>query len=220
MRCSTHILRNARICVVIGVAIADAVLVCTVRGTWSCYWLFAVGCWVLLNLYWALASRKMKPALGGVTVGGVTAWLFSLMEFVVYALPLSSVPLLGWRWAPHFATVEVLGAMMCALGVGFAIWSRHVLAGSWNNIPRLRDAHALVTHGPYAIVRHPIYFGFMLSTVGLILVLLEVRALVLFVDLVVFFRKMEPEEKILRQTYPIEYPEYELKVKRLLPFIW
>jgi protein-S-isoprenylcysteine O-methyltransferase Ste14 len=208
-------MRTIRFWVVLAVVFADGVLVLFGRVAWNHYWLFAVLCWAVLNVYWALAARKTKPVSGS-----RIAWLFSLMEFLVYCLPLSSVPILGWRWAPRFAPVEILGAAMCASGAGFAIWSRHVLAESWNNTITLREGHALVTRGPYAMVRHPIYFGFMLLTVGLILVLPEVRALVLLTDIIVFFRRMAPEERNLRATYPKEYAEYERNVKRLLPCIW
>lgn len=111
-------------------------------------------------------------------------------------------------------------AQPCVPRVGFAIWSRHVLARSWNHLATLRDGHALLTQGRYSIVRHPIYFGFILLAIGLIVVLLEVRALVLLVDIVVFFRKIKPEESILRATYPKQYPEYEKRVKRLFPCTW
>jgi protein-S-isoprenylcysteine O-methyltransferase len=200
---------------VLGVVFADYLLALLTPGHWNHPWLFAIGCWAVLNGYWALANRKAKPVLSSPIL-----WFVSVAEFLLYALPLSSLPLLGQRLAPRYTSLEVVGAAMCAFGVAFAIWARHVLAGSWNNVATLQNGHALVQHGPYALIRHPIYFGFMTSTVGLILVLPEVRALVLLTDIVFCFRKMKPEEKILRDTYPNDYPVYEQRVKRLLPCIW
>ncbi len=202
---------------VFAVVIADCVLLHLMPGPWNHYWLFAVGCSAVLNVYWTLAARKTRPVL---TRWSWILWLVSVAEFLLYSLPLSSVPILGRRLAPHFSAVELLGALMCAFGVGFAIWSRRVLAGNWNNVATLRDGHALVQEGPYAIVRHPIYFGLMMLQAGMILALGEVRALVWLIDITVFFRRMKPEERILRNTYPNEYPEYERRVKRLLPGIW
>jgi protein-S-isoprenylcysteine O-methyltransferase Ste14 len=147
-------------------------------------------------------------------------WLVSLAEFSLYALPLSSVPLLGWRFTPRIGAVEALGAVMCACGAGFAIWSRRALAESWNNVVALREGHALVQDGPYAMVRHPIYFGFLLVQTGMILALGEVRALVWVLDIVVFFRRIRPEERLLQARYPDEYAEYARRVKRLVPGIW
>jgi protein-S-isoprenylcysteine O-methyltransferase Ste14 len=199
----------------VGVALADCLVVGFRPELGDGYWLVAVICWTALNVYWAVASRHMRLAPGSRCL-----WLLSMGELLLYALPLSSVPILGFRLVPRTPAVELLGAAWSVLGVGFAIWSRHVLAGSWNSNVALRDGHALVQRGPYAIVRHPIYCGFMMLIVGLILVLLEVRALVLLVDLVVFYRRIKPEEKILREKYPEAYPAYAQSVRRLIPCIW
>jgi len=77
-----------------------------------------------------------------------------------------------------------------------------------------------VQAGPYAMVRHPIYLGFLVAAVGMFLVLGEVRALVCFCHTAQCFQKMKSEESVLRAAYPDEYPEYERRVKRLVPCIW
>jgi len=210
-------MRVTRPCLVIGVVLVDAVLLWVLPGPWNYYWLFAVGCWVVVNLYWAWAGRKAVPMLGR---WSWAIWLLSVGEFMICCLPLSSVPILGQRSVPRFPVVEIVAAGMSALGTGLAIWARHILAKNWNNVPSLRDNHALVQQGPYAIIRHPIYAGFIMSAVGMILVLGEIRGLVLLIDIVVFFRRLKPEETILGSTYPSEYPAYERRTKRLIPFIW
>jgi protein-S-isoprenylcysteine O-methyltransferase Ste14 len=59
-----------------------------------------------------------------------------------------------------------------------------------------------------------------LAAVGMFLVLGEVRALVCLCHVTQFFNKMRFEEGVLRETYPDEYPDYERRVKRLVPRIW
>lgn len=212
-----RLLQVTRPCVVLSVAVVDGLLLCLLRGPWNYYWLFAVGCWVVLNLYWAWSARQTLPVL---RPWSWLLWSVSIAEFLLYSLPLSSVPILGQRLGPRFTAVEAVGAGLCVLGATVAIWSRRVLARSWNYAPALRDGHVLVQHGPYAIIRHPIYLGFMLLTAGMVIVLPEVRALPLLPDIAAWIRKMRVEESILRSSYPIEYPEYERRVKRLLPYIW
>lgn len=215
MLTAAHISRFARIWLVIAVVFTDSFLFWFTHVPWNSYWLFAIGCWSFLNVYWTLVARNTKPVSGS-----RTHFLLFVAEFLLYCLPLSSIPILGQRFIPSFVAVEVLGAVMCAFGVGFAIWSRRILAESWSPVVRLRDCHEFVQNGPYAIIRHPIYFGFIMSAVGMILVLGEVRALVLLWDIGVFLRRMKPEERILRAAYPNEYPEYERRVRRLLTGIW
>jgi protein-S-isoprenylcysteine O-methyltransferase Ste14 len=207
--------RFSRIWLVLAVVFTDSILICFTHVPWSFCWLFAVGCLGVLNFYWTLSARNTKPVSGS-----KMHFLFFAASFMLYSLPLSLIPILGQRFMPRFAALEILGAVMCAVGVGVAIWSRRVLAESWSPVVALRDHHALVQAGPYAIIRHPIYFGFMMSAVGMILVLGEIRALVLLFDIGLFFRRMKPEERILRATYPNEYADYEGRVKRLLPYVW
>ena len=89
------------------------------------YWLFTLSCWLVLDISWVIAARHTKP---GITAG--QSWATLSVAFLVYALyclPLSSVPLLGQRVLPRLVALQALGALMCMLGVGFAIWSRSVL---------------------------------------------------------------------------------------------
>ena len=189
-----------------------------VHGPWNYYWFFAMGCGAVLDVYWALSARATTPV---VPPGQRRlAVLTSVLTQALYYLPLSSVPLLGQQIVPRFASLEIFGASMCAGGVGFAIWARRILAGNWKPAATLQERHALVQTGPYAIVRHPIYFGFLMTWVGMFLVLGEVRALICFWHAEKVLRRMRAEEDILRAAYPDDYPDYERRVKRLLPCIW
>jgi protein-S-isoprenylcysteine O-methyltransferase Ste14 len=78
----------------------------------------------------------------------------------------------------------------------------------------------LVQRGPYAIIRHPIYLGLLVAVAGMVLALGELRAFALLFGVEILLKKMGQEESILRAAFPSEYPEYEQRVKRLLPWIW
>ena len=212
------ILRALWIWPFVAVIFAVLVLAGEVHGPWNYYWFFAMGCWLVLDAYWVLAARTTKPIIppGQYRLAVLT----SVVIHLLYCLPLSSVPLLGQHILPRFVSLKILGAFMCAMGVGFAIWARHILAGSWNAAVSLQKRHALVRAGPYAIVRHPIYLGFLLTAVGMAFVLGEARALVSLCHVTQFFYKMRFEESVLRAAYPNEYPDYERRVKRLVPCIW
>jgi protein-S-isoprenylcysteine O-methyltransferase Ste14 len=188
------------------------------RDSWNGYWIFTMGCWASLDVCWALAARRSTPIVAGGRSG--SAPLAVVLIYAIYCLPLGSVPLLGQRVMPRFSALELFGALMCAFGVMFSIWARHILSENWNAAATAREGLTLVQHGPYAIVRHPIYLGFLAAVVGMILALGEVRALVLLMGVELLLKKMGQEESVLQATFPTEYPQYERRVKRLLPWIW
>ncbi len=74
--------------------------------------------------------------------------------------------------------------------------------------------------GPFAIVRHPIYSGLILGSAGFALMvsgwLTWVYAGALFLVLDVKSRR---EERWLAERFP-DYPAYQRRVRKLLPFIY
>ncbi|HEY4415346.1 MAG TPA: isoprenylcysteine carboxylmethyltransferase family protein [Verrucomicrobiae bacterium] len=212
------VLRALGIWLFLAVVFIGLVLIGVGHGPWNYCWFFAMGCWLLLDTYWVVGTLTTKPIM--LPRHYRRAVIVSFMVHAVYCLPLSSVPVLGQQILPHFIPLKILGAFMCATGVSFAMWARHILAGNWNAAVALQQRHVLIRAGPYAIVRHPIYFGFFLMALGMFLALGEVRGLACLAHALQFFEKMKFEEDILRTTYPDEYPGYERRVKRLVPFVW
>ena len=102
-------------------------------------------------------------------------------------------------------------------GTLFAIWAGLVLGRSISMLP---EARQLVTWGPYAFVRHPLYLGEIVATVGVALQYMSVWAL-LFVGLQCTFQvlRMKNEERLLFQVFP-EYGDYMVRTARLIPGLY
>jgi len=63
---------------------------------------------------------------------------------------------------PQSTVIGWTAAVLSVIGVGFAIWARAHLGRNWSSRPATKEHHELVTTGPYAYVRHPIYTGIIL----------------------------------------------------------
>jgi len=80
------------------------------------------------------------------------------------------------------------------------------------------EARRLVTHGPYRVVRHPLYICEEVAVIGVFIQVLSPLAVFIFIMHAVFqVRRMLNEETVLEGTFP-EYAEYARRTPRLIPF--
>jgi len=78
-----------------------------------------------------------------------------------------------------------------------------------------------VTTGPYRLVRHPGYLGFILSVMGIALALGSLAALACEIIAVGFILwRIRREEAMLAERFGEEYRQYARKTRRLVPFIY
>jgi protein-S-isoprenylcysteine O-methyltransferase Ste14 len=105
------------------------------------------------------------------------------------------------------------------LGFGFALWARMHLGRNWGIPMSLRQGHELVTSGPYAYVRHPIYSGLMLAMIGSVLAVGLVWLALLVISFVYFLVSARTEEKMMVAQFPDAYPAYRQRTRMLIPFV-
>ena len=87
-------------------------------------------------------------------------------------------------------------------------------------VPHPRDDAQLVVSGVYAIARHPMYGGLILTAFGWALVAASPLTLALAVVLLLFFGlKSRREEVWLRERYE-GYPAYAARTKRFVPWLY
>lgn len=81
------------------------------------------------------------------------------------------------------------------------------------------DGKSLVTSGPYALTRNPMYLGTLLIGMGVILLLLKWWAGLIFlaVYLAIYLPQISKEEKKLRIFFGVEFRDYCRKTPRFFP---
>ncbi|MDE2049880.1 MAG: isoprenylcysteine carboxylmethyltransferase family protein [Gammaproteobacteria bacterium] len=183
-------------------------------------WAAFVICWLVLAQFNKKASRSWSrptawglrlPVLAGVLVvillrrHGVPG----LFTSVARTLPLR-VGIAG-HW---------LGVGLCLAGFGFAFWARVHIGRNWGMPMSLRQDHELVTSGPYAYVRHPIYTGIMLAMIGSALTLGVLWLLLFALYFAYFILSARTEEKMMLAQFPDSYPAYRRRTKMLIPFVF
>lgn len=81
----------------------------------------------------------------------------------------------------------------------------------------MAEARRLVTHGPYALVRHPLYICEEIAVIGLFIQVISPAAfLIVMGHAMLQFRRMLNEEQVLKATFE-EYESYAARTPRLIP---
>ncbi len=163
-----------------------------------------------------MPDRQAIQREGRATFAVRVVLFFLLMAFLVlYVLNVSwmgalSIPFPGWlRWSGFFLGLASLA---------FWIWAQKALGKEWSPQLQLREEHHLVTTGPYARVRHPIYtamFGYGTS-------LALVTANWVFIGLAVLvigglIARAPKEEKMMLEEFGEEYKAYIQSTGRFFP---
>ncbi len=116
-------------------------------------------------------------------------------------------------WVPLYpiSTALVLG------GTLFALYTVLALGRSLSMLP---EARVLVTEGPYAVIRHPLYLGEAIALTGLTLQHLSPWAVAILALQCAFqLERMKSEERVLSGTFP-KYRDYMARTARLVPKVY
>lgn len=185
------------------------------RSVIASFWL----CWAV---YWALASIAVKPSARRESI---VSRLLHVVPLAVAVLllwtPALPIPVLRLRFLPPATWLPWTGVALVAVGLLFTIWARIHLGRNWSGIVTLKKDHELVTGGPYALVRHPIYSGLLLAFCGWAIATGEWRGvLAVAIAGAALWRKLRVEERWLHEQFGSAYDGYRQRAAALVPFVF
>ena len=166
-----------------------------------------------------LLARRMR---GGPTAERLTAQKIIMSIVSAGFIALLAVPALDHRfaWSQMPAAVALAGDALMAIGwlVIFLVFRENSFSSATIEIA---DDQKVVSTGPYAWVRHPMYAGALLMLLGMPVALGSWwGVLVLLAMLPALIWRVFDEEKLLTENLP-GYTEYRQKVRfRLIPGVW
>ncbi|HTO56252.1 MAG TPA: isoprenylcysteine carboxylmethyltransferase family protein [Pseudomonadales bacterium] len=186
------------------------------------HWDIVAACWLALVVYWTVNGLRVRAPKRSVSlVFTIPNTLLLYAGFVLALMQKFDVAPLSTRIVPSTEGFGLVGAMLTASGVAFAIWSRRVLGHSWSATARVVADQRLISGGPYAFVAHPIYTGILLALLGTALVGGTVgHALGLGLVAVSFGHKARMEERLMCAEFGDAYVAYRRSVKFLIPFVF
>ena len=119
---------------------------------------------------------------------------------------------------PRFASrlSEFAGGALIVVGLLLLVVAGGLFRRAGTDLIPFRNVSALVTNGVYRITRNPMYLGMALILLGCAITVGSTLALgvpVAFAT-IIELRFIRPEEAMLRERFPGQYPEYCRRVRR------
>lgn len=173
--------------------------------------------------YWIFSeqvARHAKPIVKQMTLRDWGERSVTLLFGLMIAAQLLGINLLPFS---NTATIQVLGLLLVALGIGISMSARRTLGVNWAHAAeyQIKKGQTLITNGIYAYIRHPIYVGMSLAYVGAELVagswLFLPSILIL---MIITTRQAQKEEELLGTTYGKAYQTYKTTSHRFIPFLY
>jgi protein-S-isoprenylcysteine O-methyltransferase Ste14 len=168
-----------------------------------------------------LPERSSRTPMARFQVGFVLVSLV-ISALIIYLL---WIPLPVSIAAPMVVIFQAGGLVLFLAGLCLTFWARRTLGAMWgistSRQVKLLPDHRLIQNGPYAWVRHPMYLGWWVSILGLVLVYRTLILLGIFImSLVIFYRRARLEESVLAEKFGDEWKAYAARSKCLIPFIY
>ena len=163
----------------------------------------------------------------GRTVGLSGNWLHSWWFYLASSLFFFGIAYWGWKPLPltfspsiRIATL-IVGSLLYFPGMLFLLWGRVTLGKNYfvstGFGAQLFKGHQLITSGPYAIVRHPMYAGLTLAAMGSLLIYATWTTVYFACFAPLMFVRARREEAALSAEFGEQWQEYCRRVPMFLP---
>jgi protein-S-isoprenylcysteine O-methyltransferase Ste14 len=177
--------------------------------------------WIAFLLYWQIKATDTKTTQ---RLEHAASRILRVLTFLIVIVLLSTTRIpLRWLYLqlwPVGLWPFWLGAAVTIAGLLFAVWAREHLGRNWSRSVTIKQGHELITTGPYAVVRHPIYTGILTGFLGMAIAISQVRGFIVFVLIfLVFWVKLRMEEEWMRSQFGERYATYARQTAALVPYL-
>lgn len=177
---------------------------------------------ILFYGIWRGAQRQ-----AGLTTGRTGTWLRSPWFYLSSSALFFGICYFGWIPLPLRVTqpihtgMLVAGSLLYFPGMWFALWGRLALGKNYfvstGFGAQLFTGHQLVTSGPFAIVRHPMYTGIFLAALGSLLIYSTWTTLLFAFFAPLISVRARREEYALAIEFGEQWKEYCKRVPAFFP---
>lgn len=181
----------------------------------------------IASIHLAISQRQLRHAGAGESALGPRAegaWLAAgtgmaiLMFGVSVVARLANPDWLPWMELPLSSAFRWLGVPTMILGATLHVWGARHLGRNLTVTIGTIQGHTLVTTGPFRWLRHPLYTGGMVESIGVCLLLASgIVTIGAFTFWLLIIIRTPREEALLRKRFGEDYARYAEQVGRFLP---
>lgn len=183
---------------------------------------YAIGIVIVL---WIRRKPFWQPKTGGETTaeekGDRSFWLYLPGMMAAFFIPPAETLYLAGI-LPRNEIFEWTGMALVTLGGGLFLWARRTLRAAYSGHLAVTAGQPLVQSGPYRVVRHPAYLGYLLVSLGICLGYSSLFGLIsipaLLLPGLVF--RIHTEDRLLEAHFQDQFRAYAKRTARLIPGVW
>ena len=168
-------------------------------------------------------TRRAAGRTVGLAGGWLRSWWFYLVSTALYF----GLAYLGWNPLPWRVSDSVrvamlaFGSLLYFPGMSLLLWARLTLGKNYfvstGFGAQLFKDHHLITNGPFAIVRHPMYVGLILAALGSLLIYSTWTTVYFACFAPLMFFRARREEAALSAEFGEQWSEYCKSVPAFIP---
>lgn len=143
----------------------------------------------------------------------IKSWTFVIIQALLFGLLIIPKD----NRVSTSSTLFVIGSIILSVGATILLISLYDLRKSLTPLPLPKKNGELQIHGLYRFVRHPMYVGVLVLSLGILVLYYSILNCIILIALYVLFSvKARYEEKLLTARYP-EYKGYIQRTPRFIP---
>ena len=149
---------------------------------------------------------------------------FAIPAFLVFS---AGMVVSAWDLVRHQGSLDILsvqdivGLALIVIALINNVVAQVTLRRSYSSTLVIREDHQLITHGVYRFVRHPIYLGVIMVSIGVPVYVSSLYGLLTMSPLIpLFLNRIRIEERLLTEAFGDAYRTYRKATSKLIPFIY
>ena len=177
--------------------------------------------WVAFEI--GLVIRDNSRGKGKITIDKSTRYF----NFIAITIGITAAAILNGFSKFYFPggrtnIVFFIGISIMLIGMALRFWSVFTLGKAFRTTIEIDKDQKVVSNGPYKLIRHPSYSGWLLICCGYGIAVQNWLSLLaaVILPLVALLYRIRIEEAALVSSFGSEYLEYQKHTKKLIPWVW